>query len=527
MLRTLGAAALAVERRGLARTSYERLLAIWPQDAEANLGAARVLAGEGDLAAAKARVSRALELAPQDPDLLLARGHLHRLSGALPAARADLEAALRGEPADTLTPRGRQARAALALVLIQQGDFETARLFAEQADGPPGSGVARLVRALLAELSGDLPAAAVHYEEASRLLAPRDGEAHYMRAFALAKGGDPAGAAAALEAAVAAGFDFELATRSLINLARGLGRAADEAQLTELLVRGTPDPSPRLLAALGRVQLAQRRHDEARRLFARGLEREPDHLDCLRGMAYLAYVEGDRAGARALFERVLKLRAGDPWATQGLRSLDEARTRRVWTDGFDRAGPDVLGGWTVEASFGVDVRLQEGDLRFEGTQANSAEGRTRVGRSVSGEQVVKLEAVFRPSELNAARFGIRFETGSHKVVLWAAKGRVLVSVATGGGGTWATPTDLGPWPGVASHALAIDVTDPAKGTVALLVDGERRGELTLSGMGRGRGPVEVALYVQGDALGERASVSAEEVRVYVHREPGARPSGGF
>lgn len=244
-------------------------------------------------------------------------------------------------------------------------------------------------------------------------------------------------------------------------------------------------------------------------------------------MAYLAYVSGDLARARELFERLLADDADDPWAAVGLRQLDEARARRVWADAFDRDGPEVLGGWAVEAPYGVTVALRDGAVRFDGSQANEAVGKTRVFRKLEDEQLARFEATVSASPVNRVRFGLRVEGTKRRVVLFFdPAGEVLRASIGKGKGPWSDPIDLGPWP-PGRHTLAIDVQDRKADRVVFWIDGQQRGELKLPGIGRARDAVELTLYVQGSALGERADVAFEQARVFVERPEATRRGGGF
>jgi Tfp pilus assembly protein PilF len=425
----------------------------------------------------------------------------------------------------------RTIQVSLACALLAAGRDDDAGKLLEAADAGAGHGMARLVRGFLAERAGDAQQALTHYDDAVRLLDPRAGEASYQKAFALGAAGDAEGAERALLSAVTGGYDIQLAVRALVDLARGAGDPTEEVRLLELLHRVVAEPSVELQFALGRAYLAQNRVEEGEALFRRGLEQDPTNLDCQAGLAYCAYVRDDRGVAKGLFEQILKVNGGHAWARQGLKNLEEARTRRVWVDLMDRPKGDVLNGWRVEAPYGLTAGLDGSRLVFGGSQANQAGGKTRVLRTVAGEQVVKFEVELVSLADNAVRCGIRFESRSGKAVLFREPqgGRLMLSVAKGNAG-FNDATDLGPWPGAGAHTLAIDVEDPRKGVVAFLLDGQRRGEAKLGGFGRQRGGVDLVIYAQGPELGDQARFAVQAARVYVLRGPrsgGSKDGGGF
>jgi hypothetical protein len=241
-------------------------------------------------------------------------------------------------------------------------------------------------------------------------------------------------------------------------------------------------------------------------------------VGCLRGLAACAYKGGQREKARELFQQLLAKDEKDLWAQQGLRNIDEARTRRVWIDPFGQA--EVENSWKATTDFGVLLRPADGKLRLSGTQANALdEGITRLTRTVEGEVVVKFEVVLEVTS-PTTRCGIRWERdrGSGLVVFRDFDGRIKVSTQEDAKRGWSDPLELGPWPAEGAHALAIDVVDPQKQEVAVLLDGKRLHLQRLNGFGtRTPTPVRLAIYARGQALGSRVEAAAEEARVFVLR----------
>ncbi|HBP21182.1 MAG TPA: hypothetical protein DEA08_25770, partial [Planctomycetes bacterium] len=247
--------ALAAGVDQVARGAYERRLAVWPEDGPASAGLARILSRVGERQAGIDQLGRALTVTPTDRGLLLLRGRLRYLQRSFGEAQADLERALQAAANDPLEARPIQV--ALGLVHLAAGRLKAARPLLEAADAEPGYGPARLARALLSELEGDLPTAEVHASEAIRLLQSGRAEAHYQRAYVLRKAGKLSEARDALVEALREGYGFQLANRARIDVAQAERDAAAEARLTELLVRSAPAPTPNQLAALGRVYLRQ------------------------------------------------------------------------------------------------------------------------------------------------------------------------------------------------------------------------------------------------------------------------------
>jgi tetratricopeptide (TPR) repeat protein len=523
-----------------AQAAWERLLEVWPQERQATLGLAQLLVSFGARGAALDLLGQTLKVFPRDAELLLVRGQIRTLLAQSPAdfegPRQDLELALAaasqgratpptpapGAPPRTTTVESlvREVRTALGLVLLLAGKFDEARAHLEAADVEPGHGPARLARALLAESQGNGAAARTHYEEAARLLAPKDGEARYGLAFVRAAD-DATAAQTALRDALREGHSAELVLRALEDLARRRNDGATEAKLLEVHVRSSDDPSPDLLARLARAWQAQERFDEARALLQRGLADAPDHLGCLRGLAWDAYRADDRDKARTLLVRVAAADPKDEWAKRALKNLEDVRTRRVWTDGFDRPGPDVKNSWIVEHSFGVEAGIADGKLYLHGKQANGVapDGRTRVRRVISGEQVAKVEARMNLDALGSAfRGGLRLEAsnGPGVVLFKDQDGRVKVSVASRKG-DFSDPVDLGDCP-TGLVTFGIELTDPKAGLVTLWVGGQPRGEpQKVSGL---TGEVDVSLYVQGSQLGAETKLTVDEVRVFAVRAGG-------
>lgn len=501
-----------------AQQANARILEIWPEDKDSLLSQARLASWAGDSEAVIKAIEGGLRVHVEDPELLLARGQLRYLSKRFGEAQADLERATKA--AGTEGDLARAAHTALALVHLAAGRTQPATPLLEVADSEPGYGPARLAKALLSELSNDPSTAAVHAEEAARLLQDGRpdgaGEAHYLRAYALQKGGKLQEAARALVESLRQGYDFQLVSRARIELARAKGEDAEEARLVELLVRSSAAPTPDQLAALGRVYIRQERIADAERVYKQGLTQAPTHRGCLQGLAYCAYTKDDRLKAHAFFKQLLEQDPKDTWSKRGLKQLEQVNVRRVWTDDFQRPDGEVLNAWSVESPYGVGVSLAQSSMRFTGQQANDPRGKTLVTRAIEGETVAKFEVKLRVSSTNQGRIGIRLEVRDKKVVLFRSPsdGRLYASTVFGNR-PWTDPVDLGPF-GSGAHTLAIDVEDVGQGRVAFLKDGVRLGEVKLNSIA-GRRRTVLGIYGQATQLNETIEFSVDQVWIYVER----------
>lgn len=101
-----------------ALAAYRDAAAVDPGSVTARIGAARVLAARGELAAARAELTSALERAPTNLYLLLSRGNLARKARDPKAALADFEAAVH------LKSDNVPALYAYGLALLEDGQIE-------------------------------------------------------------------------------------------------------------------------------------------------------------------------------------------------------------------------------------------------------------------------------------------------------------------------------------------------------------------------------------------------------------------
>jgi tetratricopeptide (TPR) repeat protein len=180
--RAIGNLAIAYQQAGRyddAIAEYQRAIAIMPTAATlSNLGTCEFFSGRYARAAAAYR--RALALQPERALLWLNLGDALRWSGQAGEARAAYTAAVRGFRADlALTPRNAEAQTNLALALARNGDRE----------------------------------AALRHAARARELAPDDPYTTYQVGLVRLAGGDTAGAAELVAAALAGGYSRAEAAR--------------------------------------------------------------------------------------------------------------------------------------------------------------------------------------------------------------------------------------------------------------------------------------------------------------------------
>lgn len=339
-LRTLAQA--TGDREGLLRAN-RRLVAYAPGDADkarahAELGA---LLLETDPPAARLHLDQAMRLAPADEEPLralvracVAAGEHLRAVRALERLRERVLA--RGDAAEA----GRLSLEAGVLWEERLGSDENAWLrYAEAAEALPRSAEAHARAARAAERLGrwadatDHHAAVIQLADASTL-AGREQVARTRLALAeVAENrlGDPAAAAAHLEAAAAARPDDPTVLRRLTHLYRRLARPAELLSAIDRLIPFVEPAAERaaLLAEAGALALALGRADVARGRFSAAAGLDPGCRPALEGMARLAAEAGDALGERDALARLLPLAA---------EAEEEAGLQERIADASERAG---------------------------------------------------------------------------------------------------------------------------------------------------------------------------------------------
>ena len=318
-LRTLASA--SGDREALLRAD-RRIVAYDPDEAQKARAHAELgeLLREADPAAARLHLDQALRLAPEDPAALSA------LARACAAAGESLRAVRALDRLRELhLARGDQAAAASAALeagALWEGPLDHAenallryRAAVELAPGVDAH--ARAARA--AERVGQWVEAADHHAAVLAGLDPSTPGAPALLArtrraladVAETRLGDPAGAAAHLEAAAALQPEDAAVLRRLADLHRSLGRADGlAAALDRLAPLAQPPERASLLAEAGEALLSLGQPDAARARFAAALAHDAFSRPALSGLARLAASRGDALAERDALLRLLPLAAG-------------------------------------------------------------------------------------------------------------------------------------------------------------------------------------------------------------------------
>lgn len=135
-------------------------------------------------------------------------------------------------------------------------------------------------------------------------------EAHFARANAAYVAGDPAGASAAIDGALALRPDWEQAVILRAQLQQEQTPGAGVGVLRDYLAVHPEAREPRL--TLARLLVAGRQFGPAREQFEILLQRSPDDRDVVHAVALLAMQQGDWAVAEKQFKRLLELGHPEP-----------------------------------------------------------------------------------------------------------------------------------------------------------------------------------------------------------------------
>ncbi len=159
VLFALGNTASQLGQPQVARQFFAQVLALDPHRLEAVVNLANLLRAEGQFEAAALLLRPALSRNPDSPELLLTLGSVARESGDNATAMDHYRAAL------AVNPHYAPALANLADMLADEGDYDGARtLYGQAIKADPGNSQARLNRAVLHLLTGELEAGWRDYE---------------------------------------------------------------------------------------------------------------------------------------------------------------------------------------------------------------------------------------------------------------------------------------------------------------------------------------------------------------------------
>jgi tetratricopeptide (TPR) repeat protein len=140
------------------------------------------------------------------------------------------------------------------------------------------------------------------------------------------------------------------------------------------------------LARLARTMLEL---DKARAIYARMLEADPKDVDALNGMAWIALVERDRAGARAGFEGVLALQPQNAEAQIGMNRMGDAWRYRLEAGGSfvgNGSGQSWGGGASLLVALNPTDKLELGEFHY----TNELPSVSLAGRTVLPSDDIRL-----------------------------------------------------------------------------------------------------------------------------------------
>jgi tetratricopeptide (TPR) repeat protein len=415
-----------------------------------------------------------------------------------------------------------------------RGDFERARDFDPIRTFWPTVGIAFADR-----LAGRKDAAFEAIGEAV-LRRPKEAYGHYLLGrFHLASGNEEQ-ALAELEQAHRASPEVTEILGDLGFVHLRLGDPSKASAYFSELVERRPD-SAEAHELLGVALLGQGRSERAREEIVRAIELHREASEespqALLALAWLDYRSGDEDGVfRAMggLMRVTELlegRIGDPllgYAATYLAAIEDNRSKCSWVDGFNRL--QVRRGWETEQSHGVQVRLTEGGVRFEGTQRTRNEELTYIERPMEFREVVRHEATLSGVTGDKVRVGIsialRATRGDREVtggIFFGRepRGRVAYQVVERGKPRPWEVLDAR-WPDEGTVTLAIESQDPEEGLFRLLVNGEEAASgVDVPALRKPRNPPRVGIF--GTApLGATWTLVADDVQVLLKKEEGER-----
>lgn len=208
-------------------------------------------------------------------------------------------------------------------------------------------------------------------------------EAHFARANAAYVAGDPAGASAAIDAALAIRPDWEQAVILQAQLRQEQSPGAGVGSLQNYLAGHPEAREPRL--TLARMLVAGRQFGPAREQFEYLLKQTPDDRDVVHAVALLAMQQGDAAAAEKHFKRLLELGHPEPDSLRLHLGQIAEQARR----------PDEAIAWYKAIGPGSQYVAAQGRI----AQALAAAGRMAEARK-------HLQAAAREAPAERARYAI-------------------------------------------------------------------------------------------------------------------------
>lgn len=311
-----------------------------------------------------------------------------------------------------------------------------------------------------------------------------------------------------------------------------LADAPKDARLyLDELVRRRPD-SAGAHALLAVACLADRDYEAARASADAALSREDELPVAMVARAFLDYRDGGEGVYTSIgaLDRAAEILSATPdhplanYARTYRAEIEDNRSKARWTDGFNRL--QIKRDWEVNQRHGVQVRLADGRIHFEGTQRPRNEELTFIEREMEFRQVVRLEARLRAPLGEKARVGIsltlRRKRGEDELQGGLLFGRTTRGelaykvVERGDEGDWTVLSES--WPRDEWVSLVIENHDVKEGHFRLLVNGEEVArDIEVRALRKPRSPVRVGAF--GTAgIGTKWTLDIDDVDVVMIKE---------
>ena len=519
------------------------------------------------LVTARQLLERAQVIQPEYVEILLDLASLDYLE------RDFKQASLRLKKFLEAVPGHAGAQIDLACVDIEKGQFVRAgKALDKVLTGQPSADLrsrALLARGMIAELGGQLDAAATAYASAASAqpdaVLPILSSASVLIRQAMQSGSTPASTVrTSLEQLRSTWAEnrwvFGAASRLLALEAAARGAEDEAGRLFEFAVEVSPgDASLLELAGVGALRLGKLEQGGA--LLARAESLDATRPGTLNGLGYYRYQQGSTDQAAEFFGRALEalkgkstrgfngslLTAAKVYAQDASTLIEDLEVLEVAVDGFDGDNAAQIDGWNEVELYGIEVQPRDGAVLFAGEQSKDPAGETglRLIRPIESRDLERISVavrVLQGSPRASLRLG-RPEGGSKALVALSIErsqaGRIEVRTRASDG-TWkelekdaeltkSTKKPFYPgnvlWPSDTEyHTLEIRRTaGPARekrsDVFDLWFDGEPVAlNVTVSGLSARE--FDVAIYGSTDAIGSRYEMAVDNFKVYRVR-PGA------
>ncbi|HEY0758426.1 MAG TPA: tetratricopeptide repeat protein [Acidisarcina sp.] len=381
-----------LQRQRDALTEWQAAVKIDPKSEAALDGLSKSLIRQGDYASVIAN----LKPFPHNQDLTLDLALAYGKMGMLEGAASVLEQALKFAPGSLrltkalvtvmvqqtrtqdalrlaarsaqLHPADPGAQALYARVLIQNGEYETARPIARKLlAASPHSFDALYLNGVLERQAGEYGVARSHLEEAVALN-PGDYNVHYNLGMTLVKLQEPAAARKQFERVLALGATDAEVHFDLASVLRSLGETQQAAEQLKIYQEALKDKANRTevagKAAEAAQELASGDAQRAASLYKEAAAASPDDAQLGYKLAMALDKAGDLAAERSELERVVKL---DPTMAVAQNQLGYLESRSGDTGAAEEhfraalaAAPGYTQAWvSLAATLGMESRFAE------------------------------------------------------------------------------------------------------------------------------------------------------------------------